>query len=135
MFHIRVKETGKENSNKGRKRNDGWEERMREALGNKFELGSVDGVAWGIVMSMWWIISPGFDGIYSHPTFQALFYYYTDPKCSSATLTVLASGYYSAGGDSERVQGATEFDFYIQSVSITVHDESTARNLNGLKVT
>jgi len=77
--------------------------------------------------------SHGFDGFYSHPTFQALFYYYTDPECSSGTLTVLASGYYSAGGDSERVQGATEFDFYIQSVSITVHDESTARNLNGLK--
>lgn len=70
----------------------------------------------------------------STPTFQALFHYYADAICSKATLSVLASGHYSPGSDSERVQGATEFDFFVQSVIITVHDESTARNLNGLKV-
>lgn len=68
------------------------------------------------------------------PTFQALFHYFADPICSNATLTVLASGHYSPGTDSDRVQGATEFDFFVQSVVITVHDEFTARNLNGLKV-
>jgi len=68
------------------------------------------------------------------PTFQALFHYFADPSCSRATMTVLARGHYSSGSDSNRVQGATEFDFYVQSVSITVHDESTANNLNGLKV-
>lgn len=75
-------------------------------------------------------------GVYGSagPTFQALFHYYADAICSKATLSVLASGHYSPGSDSERVQGATEFDFYVQSVIITVHDESTARNLNGLKV-
>ncbi|XP_046438475.1 protein APCDD1-like [Daphnia pulex] len=67
------------------------------------------------------------------PTFQALFHYFADPVCSNATLTVLATGHYSPGSDSDRVQGATEFDFFVQSVIITVHDESTARNLNGLK--
>jgi hypothetical protein len=70
----------------------------------------------------------------SSPTFQALFHYFADPVCSNATLTVLATGHYSPGSDSDRVQGATEFDFFVQSVIITVHDESTARNLNGLKV-
>lgn len=70
----------------------------------------------------------------SPPTFQALFHYFADPVCSNATLTVLATGHYSPGADSDRVQGATEFDFFVQSVVITVHDESTARNLNGLKV-
>ena len=70
----------------------------------------------------------------SSTTFQALFHYFADPVCSNATLTVLASGHYSPGADSDRVQGATEFDFFVQSVVITVHDESTARNLNGLKV-
>lgn len=67
-------------------------------------------------------------------TFQALFHYFADPVCSNATLTVLAAGHYLPGTDSDRVQGATEFDFFVQSVVITVHDEPTARNLNGLKV-
>ncbi|KAI9557447.1 hypothetical protein GHT06_017275 [Daphnia sinensis] len=67
------------------------------------------------------------------PTFQALFHYFADPVCSNATLTVLAAGHYLPGADSDRVQGATEFDFFVQSVVITVHDEPTARNLNGLK--
>ena len=49
-------------------------------------------------------------------------------------MTVMANGHYSAGPNSDRVQGATEFDFYIGTVIITVHDESMARNLNGLKV-
>ena len=75
-----------------------------------------------------------FGGFYSHPTFQALFHYYSDPICSNPTLTVLASGYYSPGSVSDRVQGATEFDFFVKSVAMTVHDESTASNLNGLKV-
>jgi len=75
----------------------------------------------------------GWEGSSSGPTFQALFHYFADPACSRPTLTVLAGGSYSPGSDSERVQGATEFDFYVRTVSITVHDDSTARNLNGLK--
>ena len=63
-----------------------------------------------------------------------MFHYFSDVACATPTLSVLVGGHYASGPDSGHVQGATEFDFYIQTVSLTVHDESTARNLNGLKV-
>lgn len=60
------------------------------------------------------------------------FKYFSDSSCSIKTITTHASGRFSNGRDSARVQGGTDLEFRIDSAALAIHDYSLINALNSV---
>ncbi|KAM6979731.1 protein APCDD1-like [Aplochiton taeniatus] len=64
-------------------------------------------------------------------SWEGVYRHYSDPACSQPTFILRASGHYSQGHPSVKVQGAQEMVFKVTRVLVTALDESTGKVLNG----
>ncbi|XP_073992936.1 protein APCDD1-like isoform X2 [Rhodnius prolixus] len=66
-------------------------------------------------------------------TWHAEFRFFSDPKCTTATLVIAAEGRYVAAklppGGKQRVPGAVDFDFMVDRGFLTLHDKSLVTSL------
>ncbi|KAJ7999424.1 hypothetical protein DPEC_G00194290 [Dallia pectoralis] len=63
-------------------------------------------------------------------SWEGVYRHYSDPSCSRPTFTLRASGHYSQGDPSARVEGGTEFVFKVTRAAVTALETATARVLN-----
>lgn len=64
-------------------------------------------------------------------TWKGEYQYYSDSKCSTPSFKIVARGRYRPGNPSARVQGGTEYNFYVQQADIAPQSIAMVNNLNG----
>ncbi|CAB4065662.1 unnamed protein product [Lepeophtheirus salmonis] len=68
----------------------------------------------------------------SNRSWEGIYSYFADEKCSNGVFKILAKGKYLQKGSSEIVHGGTNFDFKIKTAHLTPVAQSLANQLNHL---